>query len=173
MCIHIGPIQITYSCIQINKMITATFGLLVLVQFPSDTCFIHRNLCFLLWYSPSVFHCCLSPFMAIDSTCVVRKQGWGGGGSRGWQKIVCGCACKIILARNLLRQTKIQCQVPVLIPVLQGNGESSSTDYSKSWPWKRNYDTAFNPDFHMWNVFIYFYAMSQLKLVSTTRCHNP
>ena len=133
-----------------------SFGLLGLVWFPSDPCFIHQNAWFLLWYIYSVLHRWFSPFMDIDRTRVVRKLGEGREGSCGWIKIVRGCAQKIILVRDLLHQAKYRYWVLVRLLVTQGTGYSRSADNSWLWPRKRNFDTTINAATHVQNWFIHF-----------------
>ena len=78
-------------------------------------------------FSP-LCHSRLSLFLTMGSVCGALLWGlrWG---SHGWQRIFCGCARKIILARNLLCQPESQCWVPVRFWVLQRTGSSSSEDH--------------------------------------------
>ena len=143
---------------------SVTFGLPVSVRFPSDPWFIRRNPCFLRRYFFSVFLFSGNLRGWVSIYCLHswpwRACVWfanrGGGGSCWWQKILRRCARKIVMVRNLLRQTKARSWVPVRILVLQGTGEEISVDHAGVQPRNFDFDPAVNPDAHVQNGFVHF-----------------
>ena len=134
---------------------SVTFGLPILVWFPSNPWFIGQYPWFLLQDISSVCHCWFSPSVALEITRKVRKLG-GKGGVTWVAKIVRGYAHGIIMAHYLLCQPKAQFQVPLRLPVLQRTWELISSDFSWVWPCDCNYNPTFNPALHMQNGFIHF-----------------
>ena len=80
----------------------------------------------------------------------------GGGGLCRWRKILRGYVHKIILARNLLRQSEDQSRVPVRFLVPQGTGEAISAYHAGLQPRNHDWDPALNPATHMQNGFVHF-----------------
>ena len=131
-----------------------TFGLKILVQFPSDPCFIRQFPWFLLWYIFSVyrhFFLLLWNWLACVQ-CMNEEVGKGHIGD----KFFFRCTCKIILALDLLRQSEVRCWVPVWIQVSKGTGGLISVDNLLVWLHNHNYDWIVNPYRHVKNNFIYF-----------------
>ena len=92
----------------------------------------------------------------------------GRAGAHWWRNVLRECARKIILARNLLRQTEAWSQVPVRLSVPQGTGKASSAVITGVWTSDSNYNTAVEPTNYVWNVFSSsFSTMNWLKVVST------
>ena len=85
-----------------------------------------------------------------------RTRGGGRVGSFWWLKDVCGCAHKIILAHDLLRQAEARYQIPVRILVPQGIGGAISADHAGIWSRNRNFYPANNPATHVWNGYVNF-----------------
>ena len=98
-----------------------TFGLPIVVLFPSNPCLIRQNHFLLLWCISLVCHHWFSPVVAMESIHFVCR--WRGGGFTRVGKIVHRCARKIILAQYLFRQAKDRWRVPVCILFPQGTGE--------------------------------------------------
>ena len=105
--------------------------------------------------------CRLSLFVALESVRVMHKWEGVGGAQPCWQrKILRGCACKIIMVRNLLRQSEAHSQVPVriLVLVLQGTEEAISTDNVGVWPRDRYWNLDVNPATHVRIGFLHFHC---------------
>ena len=96
----------------------------------------------------------------------------GGAASHKLWKIVCRCARKIILTHNLLPQSEAGSQVPVRLPVPQGNGEANSADHVVVQPCNRNCNLSINPFTPLRNEFINFFTMNRLKFASATRAYS-
>ena len=64
---------------------------------------------------------------------------------------------KIILARNLLRQSQTQTRFLVQFSVLQGTGDTSSTDHTGVQYHNRDCDPTVNPALHVRNGFLHFH----------------
>ena len=131
------------------------FGLSVSVQFLSDPCFISQIPC------TSVLQCygnicvrvpkyCLHP-VAEDIACPMRNGGRDQAG-----RFFCGCARKIILARNLLRQAKAQLWIPVQFPVQKETGGTSSTDRALVRTSDCDWNTVIDPTMYLWKGFFAF-----------------
>ena len=113
---------------------------------------LHISLC---WKRTWVCLPTLSLFVATESAHNAWMRGW----RAGWcwlRKLLCGCARAIILAHNLLRQSKAWSWVPVRLPFLQGTEEAGCADHVGVRPSGRNFNTAVNPATHVQNNFVYF-----------------
>ena len=107
----------------------------------------------------------------VDSARVAQMK--GGGGARGWQKLVRGCVCKNIMASNLLHQSKALSRVPYRIPLLQVNGEASSADHEALRPSTTiSIHPLIQPLLCKMGKSI-FAAMSRLKFASIARASFP
>ena len=136
-----------------------------------------------LIYAPKSLLCTWISFLRIPPLVVsVRGHGehvcsaWtirGRAGSCGWWKIVRGCARGFILAHDVLIQSEARCRVSVRLPVLQGTGETSSTDHS----WVRPCAVILiRPLIQLRTCKMgssIFAAMGQLKFAITTRAPLP
>ena len=85
----------------------------------------------------------------------VCESGWGGGSVWG-RNILCGCERNIIMACDLLLQSKAQSWVPSRIPVLQGIGEAIFMDNLGLQPCDDDWNTSINTATHLQNGFIHF-----------------
>ena len=139
---------------------SVTFGVQILVKFPSNHWFIRQFSCLKskIFTSYSTVGC-LHYLPWIVRT--VRELGEGGRWSHGRRKIVRGCAHKIILTRSLLCQSEARFQVPISTLVLQGNGKLISEDHLWVWPCIWDCKLSFNPSLHVRNGFIHFLPPSQ------------
>ena len=134
---------------------SVTFGLPILVRFPSNTCFILRYPCLLLQNISSVYHHGLSRAQCANE----------GGGSHGWQIIVCGFSRKIILACYLMCQPEFQCRVPVQIPLPHGDSGVGICRSCVSMNSRPQFQITVNPVSRMQNGFIPFfcYELTQIR----------
>ena len=101
-----------------------------------------------------IFHCagnihiwvsilCLR-YVVNDISCGMRRLGRRAG-ERWWRFFLRECACKIILARNLFRQSKAQYRVPFRLPVPQGTRKEISADNSGVRPCEHDYYPEIDP----------------------------
>ena len=145
-------------------------------------CCIHWNPCFYSDIFLFVFHCSLNvrvqdpvefPGSVSSDRVWCTDEGGGGGGARRWRLFLRECACKIILARHLLHQAEARYQVPVCLLILQGTGEVSSEIHAVMWTCDCDCELDIYPTMYVWNRFLAFSAMSQLKFASTTKSFLP
>ena len=135
------------------------FRFFSVVCYPSDPWYIRWFPCFLRWIISLIISPCGNP-------CAVREWRGVGGGERlnEWCGGVLWFMSKVKLVRNLMCQPDSWFRISVELPVLQGTGESRSSEHVCVRYCNRAFDSTVYTNPYAWNGLVHFICIGLTRL---------